>query len=251
MNKADDRRTIMGAVADLINSKPTEGFLLVMSKEFAVIGPEGSPTVPGDLSGAVTDVGRVSVTTWGRHLSSNDHRDLENVVILGSYNYGDSAYDALALAAKGAIIGTANVGDRRREEAGEFKHNVYQAVCRVRCRNRIDGDCEPANVYLIMTDSDRRRELVRAAFPDCSIKTWAPVPIKEKKIDRVLSELLKLLEIKSIVTKHELTAACGSDDRSYLTKVNNQTRFKEALRRNSVSRTGSMYVRSMPIKLAS
>jgi hypothetical protein len=251
MNKADDRRTIMGAVADLINSKPTEGFLLVMSKEFAVIGPEGSSTVPGDLSGAVTDVGRVSVTTWGRHLSSNDHRDLENVVILGSYNYGDSAYDALALAAGGAIIGTANVGDRRREEAGEFKHNVYQAVCRVRCRNRIDGDCEPVNAYLIMTDSDRRRELVRAAFPNCSIETWAPLPIKEKKADRVLAELLRMLELKSIVTKDELTAACGSGDRSYLTKVNNQARFKEALRRNSVSRTGSMYIRSIPINLAS
>jgi hypothetical protein len=252
MNKSDDRRTIMGAVADLINSKPTESFLLVMSKDFAKIGPDGRPTIPDDLSRSVTDAERVSVTTWGRHLSSNDHRDIENVVILGSYNYGGSAYEALALTAMGAITGNPSMGDdRRREEAAEFKHNVYQAVCRVRCRNRTGGDCEPANAYMIMTDSDRRRELVRAAFPNCSFKPWAPVLLKENKGDKVLSALLRLLDGRSFVTKKELAAACGSDDRSYLTKINNQVRFKEALRRNYISRTGSMYVRSIPIKLAS
>jgi hypothetical protein len=251
MNKPDDRRAIIDAVAELINSKPTEGFLIVMSKEFSVIGPDGGPAIPGDLCSAITDTKRVNVTTWGRHLSSNDHRDLENVVILGSYNYGDGAYDALALAAKGAIFGTANVGDRRREEANELKHNVYQAVCRVRCRNNIDGDCESANVYLIMTDSERRRRLVTSAFPGCSIVSWAPTGLKLKKADRVLSVLLQLLQEKSFVTKDELTAACGSDDRSFLTKVNNQVRFKAVLRANFISRTGSMYVTSTPVKMAS
>lgn len=251
MRKADERRTIMGAVADLINSKPTEGFLLVMSKELCLIGTDGRPTIPGDLSSAIKNVGRVYVTTWGRHLSSNDHRDIANVVLLGSYNYGDSAYDALALASTGAMNGVASVEERRWEEAAEFTNNVYQAVCRVRCRNRTEGDCEPASAYLIMGDSDRRRQLLEYAFPGSSISSWEPTVTSPKKRDHVISVLLAMLSVKSIVSSKDLIAACGSDDRSYLTKINNQTRFKEALRMNSISRTGSMYVKSNPIKIAS
>lgn len=251
MHKANDRRTIMGAVANLVNSKPTEGFLLVMSKDFAKIGPDGRPTIPGDLSSVVRDAERVHVTTWGRHLSSNDHRDIPNVVLLGSYNYGDSAYDALALASTGAMNGVASVEERRREEAAEFTNNVYQAVCRVRCRNRTEGDCKPASAYLIMGTSDRRRQILEKAFPGCSISSWEPTVSNPSKRDHVISVLLSLLSGKSMVSTAELIAACGSDDRSYLTKINNQARFKEALRRNFISRTGSMYVRSMPIKLTS
>lgn len=251
MRKPNDRRTIMRAVADLINSKPTEGFLLVMSKEFCLIGPDGMPVIPGDVSGAVTDAGRVSVTTWGRHLSSNDHRDIANVVILGSYNYGDSAYDALALAAFGAMTGVANAEDRRREEASEFKQNVYQAICRVRCRNRIDGDCDSASAYLIMTDSNRRRELLRDAFPGCSITSWAPTTSRPRTRDHVLSVLLELLSTKSMVSTAELIAACGSKNRSYLSKINKQEEFKEGLRSNGISRSKSTYVSSKQIKLAS
>lgn len=250
MRNADSKLAIMTAVADLINSKPKESFLLVMGKEFCIIGPDGGPMVPGELS-SVTNAERIAVTTWGRHLSSNDHRDVANVVLFGSYNYGDGAYDALALAAVGLMNGLATVTNRRKQEAAEFKNNVYQAVCRVRCRDITDGDCKAANAYLIMTDSDRRRELVVSAFPGCSIVSWAPTESKPKKADRVLSILLNLFQEKFFVTKDELTAACGSDDRSYLTKVNNNVRFKAALRANFISRTGSMYVRSNPIKIAS
>jgi hypothetical protein len=251
MNKPDDRRTIMGAVADLINSKPTEGFLLVMSKEFCLNDPDEGPAIPDDLSGAVTNAERLKVTTWGRHLSSNDYRDVANVVLFGSYNYGDGAYDALALAATGAMIGVANVEDRRREEASEFKHNVYQAICRVRCRNRIDGGCESASAYLIMTDSNRRRELLREAFAGCSISSWEPTTSRSRTRDHVLSVLLDLLSTKSMVSTADLIAACGSKNRSYLTKINKQEKFKEALRSNGISRTKSIYVSSKPVKLAS
>ncbi len=244
MNKADDRRVIMRAVADLINSKPTEGFLLVMSKEFSMIGPDGDRAIPGDLSSALTNAGRVNITTWGRHLSSNDYRDVANVVLFGSYNYGDSAYDALALAAKGAISDVASLDDRRREEAAEFTNNVYQAVCRARCRNRTGGHCEPASAYLIMGDSDRRRRLLEEAFPGCSISSWEPAVSSPKKRDHVLSVRLAMLSVKSIVSSKDLIAACGSDDRSYLTKINSQIRFIEALKRNRISRTGSMYIKS-------
>ncbi len=251
MNKPDDRRTIMGAVADLINSKPTEGFLLVMSKEFCLYDPDEGPAIPDDLSGAVTNAERVKVTTWGRHLSANDYRDVANVVLFGSYNYGDGAYDALALAATGAMIGVANMEDRRREEASEFKHNVYQAICRVRCRNRIDGGCKSASAYLIMTDSNRRRELLRDAFPGCSISSWEPTTSRSRTRDHVLSVLLDLLSTKSLVSTADLIAACGSKNRSYLTKINKQEKFKEALRSNGISRTNSVYVSSKPVKLGS
>lgn len=251
MHKPDDQRTIMGAVADLINSKPTESFLLVMSKEFCSMNRDGGHAIPDDLSSAVTNAERVKVTTWGRHLSSNDYRDAANVVLFGSYNYGDGAYDALALAATGTMISVAKVEDRRREEASEFKHNVYQAICRVRCRNRIDGGCESASAYLIMTDSDRRRELLREAFPGCSISSWEPTTGRSRTRDHVLSVLLELLSTKSMVSTADLIAACGSKNRSYLTKINKQEKFKEALRSNGILRTKSVYVSSKPVKLAS
>jgi hypothetical protein len=248
MRTAKSRQIIMGAVADLINSKQTEDFLLVMAKEFSAVGPHNCPSIPDDLACLITNPDRVKVITWGRHLASNEHRHVANVVLFGSYSYVDSAYDALSLATTGSTH-AACVYSRRRERDAEFKSNVYQAVCRIRCRNQIDRKCLPANVYLIMSDSDARRANIHDAFPDCKLQVWSPVIGKLAKWEIVLQTLLRLLDTRTIVSAAELRDACESKHRSFLTKINNQPRFNEALALHGIKRVGSTYVRPISLKL--
>ncbi len=248
MRTPTSRQTIMRAVANLINAKPTEDFLLVMAKEFSSVGSNDRSSLPDDLAGLIGNTDRVRVITWGRHLGSNEHRNVANVVLFGSYSYIDSAYDALGLATIGTTS-VASVHARRRERDAEFKHNIYQAVCRIRCRNTIEGQCLSASVYLIMTDSDARRVNIQEAFPDCKIKVWSPVIGKLATWERVLQALLRLLDIRTIVSAAELRDACESKHRSFLTKINKQLRFNEALALHGIKRTGSTYVRPISLKL--
>ncbi len=248
MRTPKSRQVIMGAVADVINAKPTEDFLLVMAKEFSALGIDKRPSIPDDLAGLIINPDRVKTITWGRHLGSNEHRNVANVVLFGSYSYVDSAYDALGLATTG-ITQAGCIRARRRERDAEFKHNIYQAVCRIRCRNQNEGQCLPASAYLIMTDSDARRVNIQEAFPDCKIQVWSPVIGKLATWERVLQTLLRLLDIRTIVSAAELRDACESKHRSFLTKINKQPRFNEALALHGIKRVGSTYVRPISLKL--
>jgi hypothetical protein len=249
MRTPKSRQTIMGAVANLINAKPTEDFLLVMAKEFSSVESDNRSSIPDDLACLITNTDRVKVITWGRHLASNEHRDVANVVLFGSYSYVDSAYDALSLATTGSTR-AACAYSRRRERDAEFKSNVYQAVCRIRCRNQIDGECLAASVYLIMTDSDARRATIHDAFPDCKMQVWSPVIGKLAKWEIVLQTLLRLLDTRTIVSAADLRDACESKQRSFLTKINKQPRFNEALGFHGIKRVASTYVRPISLGLA-
>ncbi len=248
MRTPKSRQTIMGAVANLINAKPTEDFLLVMAKEFSSVGSDDRSSIPDDLAGLITNSDRVKVITWGRHLGSNEHRNVANVVLFGSYSYVDSAYDALGLVTTGTTC-IASAHDRRRERDAEFKHNIYQAVCRIRCRNQIYGECLPASVYLIMTDSDARRANIHCAFPDCKMQVWSPVIGKLAKWEIVLQTLLRLLDTRTMVSAADLRDACDSKQRSFLTKINKQIRFNEALGFYGIKRVASTYVRPISLGL--
>lgn len=239
LRNKDERWTTFRAVAELANGKPGEGFLLVMKKEFCTLDAEGRSGLPHDLRAMLSDPDKVKVTTWGRHLGSNEFRHIKNVVLLGSYSYPDAAYDAIAMAARGPKSGVVSPAERRDTEAREFMHNVYQAVCRIRVRNRIGANCSPANAYLIMNDSERRREQVHQAFPGCSIESWNPVPAKkERKADKIIAAVLRLTEVRFVVSFKEVIEACGSADNSYLTKPAKDARFKDALRKNGISILG-------------
>ncbi|WP_184506264.1 hypothetical protein [Sphingomonas endophytica] len=238
------RAIIYGTIADLVNSKRSEDFLIVIAKD-ACGGGDGPVALPKELNALLSDPDRMRVTSWGRHIGTNEYRDIPNVIIVSAYNYGDDGYDALALAASGSRDGIVSKEERRDEAASAFMHNVYQAVCRSRVRQRDGALAGAANVYLIMKDSDQRREQITRAFPGCSIDVWMPcTPIKQKH-DLVLHTLFAIMETQNSVSFNALTEACGGSGHSYLTKVVKTERFKGALQSKGIERVGNSFQRKL------
>ena len=251
MRNPKDRRSIYEAIAEAVNAKPTERFLIVMSKEFAPPDEGSRSLVPDELAAMFDNPTMVAVVTWGRHVGTNAYRDYENVIIVGAYGYGERAYDALAIAATGIATGIVGKDQRAAQADAEFMHNVYQAVCRCRVRNRDGGESGTATAYLIMPDTDARRDLIRQAFPSCSIETWTP-SAKEKrgKSDLVLQVVLGMMKGRTMVSFADVTMACGGSGASYLTKVNKGGRFKETLATHGIYFGRGYYFRQKVDKLA-
>lgn len=249
LRNAAQRAVIYGTIAALVNSK-TEDFLIVIAKDACGSG-DCPVAMPKELHALLTDPNRVRVTSWGRHIGTNEYRDIPNVIIVSAYNYGDDGYDALALAASGRRDGIVSKEERREEAASAFMHNVYQAVCRSRVRQRDGALAGAANVYLIMKDSDQRREQIARAFPGCSIDVWMScTPSKKTKHDLVLQTLFAIMETQHSVSFNALTAACGGSGHSYLTKVVKTTRFKDAIRDKNIKRVGYSFQRLLKGTLA-
>lgn len=245
LRNAAQRGVIYGTMAALVNSKAAEDFLIVIAKD-ACGGGDGPVTMPKELHALLTDPDRVRVTSWGRHIGTNEYRDIPNIIIVSAYNYGDDGYDALALAASGRRDGIVSKEERREEAASAFMHNVYQAVCRSRVRQREGASAGAANVYLITKDSEQRREQIMRAFPGCSIDVWMPAtPIKETKHDLVLRTLFAILDRQEAVSFKHLTAECGGTGDSYLTKVVKKPAFKDAIARMGIERQKNRFQRAL------
>lgn len=251
LNDPAQRGVIFKAIADLANTKPTEQFLLVISKRVCGGGEDGPATLPKELHGMITDPDRVKVATWGRHIGTNEFRDIPNVIIVSAYNYGLAAYDALALAATGNRVDEIGKPARWEQEAEAFMHNVYQAVCRSSVRLRNGALSGAANVYLIMKDGDRRRAQVAQAFPGAPIQSWIPnPPTKEAKHDLVLRILFANLERQSFISLKDLGKACGGSGSSYLTKIVRTTRFKEAIGAAGIHRDTNRFYKRVAFNAA-
>ncbi|MCI1143703.1 hypothetical protein MOP88_17625 [Sphingomonas sp. WKB10] len=193
----------------------------------------------------------VAVVTWGRHVGTNAYRDYENVIIVGAYGYGERAYDALAIAATGIATGIVGKDQRAAQADAEFMHNVYQAVCRCRVRNRDGGESGTATAYLIMPDTDARRD---AHSPSIPVLLYRNVDTKREgkagKSDLVLQVVLGMMKGRTMVSFADVTMACGGSGASYLTKVNKGGRFKETLATHGIYFGRGYYFRQKVDKLA-
>jgi hypothetical protein len=249
---APGRAMIFEAMAELINGKPAERWLVVLSKSLVTTNEGGGIVLPTELTRRLKEPQLVSVLTWGRHLATNDHAEIENVIVVGGYSYTDPAYEAMHLAVSGGQKSLVTKAQQSAMRDGEFSHNLYQAVCRTKVRRQVDGVCDSATAYLIMSHSDRQDGLVRAAFPDCSIEQWVPVPrgkeSKTRKIIRVVTDLLS--GSREAVSKEEVISACGSNDPTYLDKVLKSAKFKAFSDANGIYVKRGVLYRAEPLAKA-
>ncbi|MEH3037471.1 MAG: hypothetical protein PGN23_13455 [Sphingomonas adhaesiva] len=251
MHNRAKRTTIFTAIADLAKSKPGEGFLICMAKEFCKALSDERVGLPDDLAAMIDDPDRVRVVNWGRHKGTNEFREFPNIVIVGDHRYPNEACDALALAASGIEGGSVSLAQRALQAREAFKHNVYQAICRVAVRQRDGAMCGAANAYLIMPDGDWRREAIKETFPGAQIDAWLPIPKKkEKKVDRVLRILASLIEGRLVVSKKELREACGGNSKSYLTPILRDQRFKDGIKALGIVMRNNEFVMSHGLKKA-
>ncbi|WP_233204130.1 hypothetical protein [Novosphingobium sp. HII-3] len=109
--------------------------------------------------------------TWGLHRSTNEFRDVENIVIVGQLRYSPSSYEGLCLASAGLPVTASEYPDPRKLEAGELKHHLFQAVCRASVRKAQAGAAPHCNVFIIDNLSDAELTM-EELFPGHNFIRW-------------------------------------------------------------------------------
>jgi hypothetical protein len=113
---------------------------------------------------------RLHFLTWGMHHGTNDFAHCQRVVLIGQLSYGTSGYRALAAAC----------GSSAEEEvaselmAGEYRHNLLQALTRASARHSENGVAGNCVAYVIASPIVGAHELLPEVFPGCTIERWSP-----------------------------------------------------------------------------
>jgi hypothetical protein len=90
---------LLDGIAETINSKPEEDWLVVHHKDG--IGVDCVPELQKRIAG---DGARVKFLHWGNHHATNDYADVPNVILAGTLFYRPSYYEALTRLAADAVV---------------------------------------------------------------------------------------------------------------------------------------------------
>jgi hypothetical protein len=183
------REPIIRPILAIINSKPTERWL--------VIGPKGAAgfSLQDEISKEAADPSTVSYLHWGVHYGTNEFADVKNVIVISAFPAPDHVYSAEYAAASGIELEKLTDEHRKAMKAGKLKDNLLQAICRGHVRNGKADVCGECNVYLLMPANQDPEPLVRETFPGCKIAEWfrnkpkRKAPTQEEKVFELLRSL--------------------------------------------------------------
>ncbi len=137
------------------------------------------PDMAEEINARCISKNRVSFTTWGRHTSSNEFRDYENVILVGVIQYSPAQYEAHGASSKGQDpLKPLAVEEREEVRKGEIRHHILQAACRGKARRAIDGKCPPGcKLFLVFSGRDGidGEELIQEVFPGSEYSVWKPI----------------------------------------------------------------------------
>lgn len=168
------RKETLRAIADLIQGKPDEAWLIIHPQDYSFEIPDELRSMLGiDETNE-----RVRFVHYGNHHGTNGHRNVQNVVVIGLWSYPDPAYLALGMAASG--LPASSIDDTQREalKAAEWQHHLLQALCRASVRKATGGSCGPCTAYVISSAKTQPEQLLADTFPGCAIHPWQPVKPK-------------------------------------------------------------------------
>ncbi|MBN8185066.1 hypothetical protein, partial [Roseibium aggregatum] len=216
-------------VATVIDSKPSEPWLVVCHKEF------GSVSIPKQVRDHMTTPkSRVRFVTWGQHTATNSFADIPNVVIASTFCLPEWQYMGLACASSGRSI---DLGLPRSAvdaiRMGEHGHHILQALCRAAVRGNDGGRCKPCNAYIIAAKASGIRDKLRDWFPGCRVSTWAPSRRRlqgQKK--RAVLDYLKARRCEdpnTVILFKEVQAAVSIPDKSNFKSMRKHPDFRAAL----------------------
>jgi hypothetical protein len=231
---------LIKAVISAVNTKPNEDWLIIHHKPESVGGRHIPEEVKKEFKG---DPSRLKFITWGSHKATNDYKDVSNVVLAGLLHMPSAAYEALGRASKGlhAEDGPLPGGDYTAIRQGEFKHDVFQALCRAAVRGLIGDVCKPCEAYVIADAQTGIPNALSEIFPNCHVQRWAPfeVPLRGKAkaaLDYVVRSLAG--EPSRMVPYVEVAKAVGMDHRNFKKDIRSKTSFKEALDLKGIMESG-------------
>jgi hypothetical protein len=153
-------------IVKVINSRPTEEFLIFRQKEHEEL--------KADIEKLVTNPERVKFSHWGIHTATNDHADIPNVIISSLLTYRLADYEALARASATLRTSTGTIDDAElnRFKTAEHAHHLLQAVCRGRVRKAVGAGCPESRVWLIAPKGVIPDAVLNNIFPNCNIQKW-------------------------------------------------------------------------------
>jgi hypothetical protein len=239
----DDRRdAILRAAAKPINAKPEEKWLLISYKA------DGGFDIDAELRHHVENPARLRFLNWGRHHGTNEFRDIKSIMIVGTYNYGSAAYEAIEMAASGleATVVAPPSADFR---SNEFQHNVLQAILRGNARNgpfMIAGDCK---VYVFASPKADILTSLKATLPGCKAERWNALQKKPTGLGQSLIDAVdKIFSDPTIieVPKGKVRTEAGISSRSNLKRLLDDFRVKDELLRLGVTTTTRSFIRIAP-----
>jgi hypothetical protein len=166
LNDPDTRTEIALAMGTLFERDP-EGQWLIVTYKGAKDGLELAVerNKPANVNPKLTYI------HWGIHHSTNAHRDIDNVIVVGQFTYRSLDYLGLVLASSGLPDPSNAMPDTRAMKVGEYQHNLLQAVCRASVRKASEGVTDRCNLFLI-TSQPRIEEVLETTFPGCSVTEW-------------------------------------------------------------------------------
>lgn len=192
-------------IVDVINSRPTEGFLVLRHFD--------GEDLERDIIAKVTNSARVQFIHNGIHTATNLYRDLPNMIIAGVIGYRTEDYEALARAVAGlttskGVLSPEDLNDTRH---GEYAHHLLQAGNRIRMRKSEGAGCPEARLWLIapkgiLPDT----EIATKIFPGCKVERWRTTPRTLKGFR------LKALDYVTEKVTSGILSICGSELRKYL-----------------------------------
>ena len=171
----------MKAVADLIEEEDGHSDWLIVSYKTSSVEEMLRAALKADTRA------RLHFLTWGMHHGTNAFAHCRRVVLIGQLNYGTSGYRALAAAC--GFAAEEEVGSELM--AGEYRHNLLQALTRASVRHSRNGLAGSCHAYLITSSNVRAYDLLSEVFPGCTLERWSPlVP----EVGGRPGELIALLE---------------------------------------------------------
>jgi hypothetical protein len=153
------------------------------------------------------DIARMAYLTWGRHTATNDHKDVQHILLLG-LNFIPKA---AGHAASGAALGLDLKDEHPTEDQIRAMHRgmlmdaTLQAVLRGNARNGEDGDCGVMEVIIPQSKQNGLSEReCHAMFPEAVI-IRDRVLMPEKALPGRLKDLAVIVERRLAAGETEMT----------------------------------------------
>ena len=165
-----DRDDLADGIANTVNAKPDEPWLVVFHK-----GTDTETAVRSRLDKVRT--GDVHFLNWGAHEATNDFAHIPNVILAGTLFFPPSYYEALGRAAAGkpSAAGDMPAQDIKDVELGEHRHVILQALCRGAVRKCNGASCPKVDAYIIASSRSGIGEQLPVIFPGVNVVPWRPV----------------------------------------------------------------------------
>jgi hypothetical protein len=169
-----DNEVLLGGIAETINAGGDDDKWLIIhhkqigDKENNTIDPGAA--IKGQLFNQKGQ--QVSCINWGSHASTNDYKDISNIILAGMFFKPEAYYHStLRLSAKLTPQEKAEKEKVSKIRDGETKHDILQALCRGKVRQSEGSGCPPCHAYIICSKSIRDK-LLPEVFPNAQIMKW-------------------------------------------------------------------------------